>query len=187
MAKTAKASSKVNVAQGKIPENNSPFTSDADSSVSELFVSEIKDTYWAENHLVKSLPKMIDAAWSKELKTALTDHLEVTKTHVTRLEQVFELLGENVLAKKCDAMEGLVMSGEHTIESTVAATLTRDTGIISSGLKVENFEITTYKGLINLANALGKTKVASLLQLNMNEEEEASNLLSSLSEKNLIK
>jgi ferritin-like metal-binding protein YciE len=124
---------------------------------------------------------MIAAAGDTALRNALTDHLEVTKTHAGRLEQAFELLGEKILAKKCDAIEGLTMSGEHVIDNTVAGSPVRDTGIIMSGLKVENFEITTYTGLIQLANQLEKPDVAELLQQNLQEEIEASDLLTELS------
>ena len=78
----------------------------------ELFLDGIKDIYWAENHLVKTLPKMEKAASSAKLKAAIADHLEVTKTHVARLEKVFELLGEKAQAKKCDAMEGISKEGD---------------------------------------------------------------------------
>ncbi len=155
---------------------------DADASVQDLFIAELKDTLWAENHLVKALPKMEAAAGASDLKQALADHLEVTKTHAARLEEILELLGEKIVAKKCDAMEGLTMSGEHVIENTVTSTQTRDLGIIMSGLKVENFEITTYKGLIQVANSLGENNVADLLQQTLDEEIESSNMLTEMSQ-----
>ncbi len=155
---------------------------DADASVQDLFIAELKDTLWAENHLVKALPKMEAAAGASDLKQALADHLEVTKTHAARLEEILELLGEKIVAKKCDAMEGLTMSGEHVIENTVTSTQTRDLGIIMSGLKVENFEITTYKGLIQVANSLGESNVADLLQQTLDEEIESSNMLMEMSQ-----
>jgi ferritin-like metal-binding protein YciE len=135
-----------------------------------------------ENHLVKAIPKMAAAAGNKELKQALKDHLKVTRDHASRLEEIFGILNEKVIAKKCDACEGLTMSGEHVIENTIAGTSARDVGIIMSALKVENFEITTYKGLIQVATSLGKTNVADLLQENLDEEEEASDLLTELSQ-----
>jgi ferritin-like metal-binding protein YciE len=154
----------------------------ADQSLEDLFVSEIKDTYWAENHLTRAIPKMIAAAGSRDLKKALTNHLDVTVKHVSRLENVLEMLGQKLIAKKCDAMEGLTMSGEQVIENTVTGTPVRDLGIIMSGLKVENFEITTYNGLIQVANILGKPDVADLLQQNLDEELEASDILTELSQ-----
>ena len=179
-SKTKTAKTKSINAQASDNEN---FINSNDASLNDFFLSELKEMYWAENHLVKSLPKMIGAASSDDLKKALSDHLEVTKIHVERIDQIFESIGENNLAKKCDALEGLVMSGEHAIENTAAGTTIRDTGIISSGLKVENFETTAYQGLIKLADKLGKSDVVALLQENMREEQEASDLLNQLSEK----
>src|SRR3982750_4184618 len=88
----------------------------------KLFTDGIKDLYWAENHLVKNLPKMIKAATSAALADAISMHIEETKTHVLRLEEVFGLLGEKVQAQKCDAMEGLGKEGEHIIENPEAGT-----------------------------------------------------------------
>ncbi len=153
------------------------------SGLPELFADGIKDMYWAENHLVKSLPKMVAAAGSEELKSSLENHLEQTKEHASRLEKAFELLGLKIQAKKCDSMEGLVMSGEHIIENTIAGTEARNTGLIMSALKVENFEITSYNGLIQLAGQLGQTDVAELLQQNLSDEMEAEQLLTGLSQK----
>ncbi len=158
------------------------FATDADSSLQDLFVSELKDTYWAENHLVQAIPKMVNAAGAADLKQALADHLEVTKNHVLRLENIFELLNEKIIAKKCDACEGLTISGEHVIENTITGTQVRDMGIIMSALKVENFEITTYKGLIQVATSLDRKDVANLLQQNLDEEIEASNMLTGMSQ-----
>ena len=152
-----------------------------DSGLDELFLSSLKDIYWAEKHLVKSLPIMIDAAGGSQLQAALTEHLAVTKNQVERLEQVFSSLGEKIVAQKCDAMEGLTISGENIIENTVAGSEARDTGIVMSGLKVENFEITSYKGLVQVASKLGYTDVASLFQTSLEEEVEAENILNSIS------
>ncbi|MEP6513985.1 MAG: DUF892 family protein [Parafilimonas sp.] len=158
------------------------FAKDADSSLQDLFVSEIKDTYCAENHLVKALPKVVNASGTADLKQALADYLKVTKNHASRLEKIFELIGEKIIAKKCDAMEELTMSGEHVIENTITGTNIRDVGIIMSALKVENFEIKTYKGLIQVANSLDRKDVANLLQQNLDEEIKASDMLTYMSQ-----
>ncbi len=160
-----------------------PFVAPAetDNGLYDLFIGGLREMYWCENHLVKAIPKMIDAAGSSDLKTALTNHLEVTRNHATRLENAFGNLGETLLARKCDACEGLVMSGEHVIENTDPGTEARDMGIIMSALKVENFEITSYTGLIKLAETLSKTDISNLLQQNLNEETEAANTLNALS------
>src|ERR1700742_2536676 len=83
-----------------------------DSMLEDFFKDEIKDIYWAEKHLVKTLPKMQKAATSDQLRKAFGDHLEATKEHVTRLEQVFDIMGEKPQAKKCEAMEGITKEGE---------------------------------------------------------------------------
>lgn len=151
----------------------------------EFFVGEIKDIYWAENHLVKTLPKMKKATTSPELANAIGEHLEVTKTHVGRLEQVFKLLGEKAQAKKCDAMEGITKEGESILEDTEKGTATRDVGIILACQKVEHYEISTYGGLKQLATSLGLTDVAALLDETLNEEKEADETLTSIAENNI--
>jgi ferritin-like metal-binding protein YciE len=157
------------------------------SGLLELFTDGIKDMYWAENHLVKSLPKMVSAADSSRLKSALSDHLKLTKDHAERLEKVFELMNVKKQAKKCDSMEGLTMSGEHIIENTIAGTEARDTGLIMSALKVENFEITSYNGLIQLATQLGQPDIAEILNKNLADEMEADQMLTAMSQKNATK
>ena len=156
-----------------------------DPALLDFFADEIKDIYWAEKHLVKTLPKMKKAATSPELANAIAEHLEVTKTHVTRLEQVFELLGKKVQAKKCDAMEGISKEGESIIEDTDAGTATRDVGIVLASQKVEHYEIATYGGLTQLAKTLGLTEVADLLGQTLGEEKEADETLSAIAENNI--
>lgn len=151
----------------------------------ELFTDGIKDIYWAENHLVKNLPKMIAAASSKTLAAGITDHLEETKNHVARLEQVFELLGEKVQAQKCDAMEGLAKEGEGIVESTEPDTATRDVGIILASQKIEHYEIATYGGLHQLAITLGLGDVADLLAQTLAEEKAADEKLTQVAESDI--
>jgi len=148
----------------------------------ELFTDGIKDIYWAENHLVKTLPKMIKAATSKKLAAAIESHLAETEGHVSRLEQVFELLGAKPQAQKCDAMEGLAKEGEGIIESTEAGTATRDVGIILASQKVEHYEIATYGGLQQLAITLGLDDVAEILQQTLAEEKAADEKLTEVAE-----
>jgi ferritin-like metal-binding protein YciE len=163
----------------KNKKTESPVT---DSMLEDFFHGEIKDIYWAEKHLVKTLPKMKKAATSPELQKAFADHLETTKEHVTRLEQVFELLGHKPQAKKCDAMEGITKEGDGIIEETEAGTATRDVGLILAGQKVEHYEISTYGGLAQLARTLGHDDVAKILQKTLNDEKDADELLTSIAE-----
>jgi len=154
----------------------------AEPALMELFLDSIKDIYWAENHLVKTLPKMQQAATSKELKGAIGDHLKETKVHVTRLEQIFELLGEKAQAKKCDAMEGISKEGEEIVESTDEGTATRDVGIILASQKVEHYEIATYGGIHQLAITLGLNEVADILATTLEEEKAADQKLTDVAE-----
>ena len=153
-----------------------------DSRLEEFFYDEVKDIYWAEKHLVKTLPKMQKAASSSDLKSAFVQHLEVTKEHVARLEEVFSLLGKKPQAKKCDAMEGITKEGESIIEDTDAGTSTRDVGLILAAQKVEHYEIATYGGLTQLAKTLGYNEIASILQTTLGEEKEADVNLTTLAE-----
>ncbi len=156
-----------------------------DSMLKDFFTDELKDIYWAEKHLVKTLPKMQKAATSTELKDAFAEHLEVTKTHVTRLEQVFESLGKKAQAKKCDAMEGITTEGEGIIDETEAGTSTRDVGLILAAQKVEHYEISTYGGLAQLATTLGLSDAADLLSQTLAEEKEADSTLTEIAENSI--
>jgi ferritin-like metal-binding protein YciE len=157
--------------------NNDQFFTKLDSTLEQLFYSMLKEIYWCENHLIKSLPKMIDSANSLKLQKAIATHLEETRQHASRLEKAFEILGVPVSASKCDACEGLVLSGEQAIENTPSGSPTRNIGILMSSLKVESFEITTYEGLINIAEKLNKNEVIKLLNLNLSDEIAASEKL----------
>jgi ferritin-like metal-binding protein YciE len=155
------------------------------SMLQELFIEHLRDMYWAEKHLVKALPKMEKAATSEELASAFADHLAVTQEQVTRLEEVFELMGEKARGKKCDAMEGLVKEAESVIEETEEGTSTRDVALIIAAQKVEHYEIATYGGLATLAKTLGKNEVKELLGQTLEEEKETDELLTQLAENNI--
>lgn len=179
MAKTAKKTGKSKATQ---PAN---ATGDTHSALLDFFSDELKDIYWAEKHLTKALPKMKKAATSEELRNAFDTHLEQTKGHVERLEQIFELLGKKAQAKKCDAMEGLVQEGEGIIEDTDEGTATRDVGLIMAAQKVEHYEIATYGGLAQLAKTLGLEEIKNLLGETLDEEKETDELLTEIAESNV--
>lgn len=162
--------------------NSSGPSNNHEPALREFFVDEIKDIYWAEKKLVTTLPKMQKAATADELKQAIGDHLVATKEHVSRLEQVFELLGEKAQAKKCEAMEGLVKEGESIIEDTEDGSATRDVGIILAAQKVEHYEIATYGCLAQLAKTLGLTDIKNLLGQTLDEEKQADLLLTNVAE-----
>lgn len=155
-------------------------TGEIQSALLELFTSEIKDIYWAEKHLTQALPKMQSAASSTELQDAFATHLSQTEEHITRLEQIFELLSKKPQAKKCDAMEGLVQEGEAIIEDTTEGTATRDVGLILAAQKVEHYEIAAYGGLAQLAKTLGREDIADILSLTLSEEKETDELLTEI-------
>lgn len=163
-------------------------TTDSDfknPSLEKFFIDSLKDLYWAEKHLTKALPKMRDAATTKELRTAIDKHLAETTEHVVRLEQVFESLGRKALAKKCDAMEGLIKEGESIVEETEAGSLTRDVGIIAAAQKVEHYEIASYGTLIQLATTIERADIAKILAKTLQEEKNADAGLSSIAENDI--
>jgi len=171
--------------QNKVQSNERPNPEQAGftgSMLEEFFKDELKDIYWAEKHLVKTLPKMKKAAHSPELQKAFEDHLEVTKEHVGRLERIFDLLGEKSQAKKCPAIEGITREGEDIIEETEDDTATRDVGLIMAGQKAEHYEIATYGGLAQLARTLDQPEIVGLLEDTLKEEKEADQLLTSIAE-----
>ena len=175
------------VQKKKMGEQNMPhqMNDETHSRLRTFFLDELKDIYWAEKHLVKTLPKMQKAAFNPELKKAFADHLEQTKEHVTRLEEVFEIVGQKAQANKCDAMEGITKEGESIIEDTEEGTFTRDVGLIMAAQKVEHYEIATYGSLAQLAKTLGKNDIADLMMETLNEEKEADELLTSIAENNI--
>lgn len=155
------------------------------SQLEKYFHDALKDIYWAEKQLTKALPKMKKAATTGELKTAIDDHLVQTKEQVTRLEEVFTLLGKKAQAKKCDAMEGLIKEGESIIEETEDGSMTRDVGIIMAAQKVEHYEIATYGGLLQLAKIMGQSDIADLLQQTLDEEKQTDQGLTEIAENNI--
>jgi ferritin-like metal-binding protein YciE len=161
--------------------NPAPDNSNSEQGFRDLFEDELKDIYWAEKALTKAIPKMIKNTTTEELAKALEDHLEVTKGHVDRLEEVFKILGKAARGKKCDAMDGLIKEAEEIMEDTPEGVV-RDAGIISAGQKVEHYEIATYGTLCAFAKTLGEDEAASLLQQTLNEEKEADEKLTQVAE-----
>ncbi|RPJ74802.1 MAG: ferritin-like domain-containing protein [Alphaproteobacteria bacterium] len=153
-----------------------------DSRLHEFFLEELKDIYGAEKQIVKALPKMQDAATSPELVQAFEEHLDVTQTQITRLEEIFENLGESADAKKCEAMKGILDEGEKVIDDTEEGTATRDVALILAAQKVEHYEIATYGSLLQLAHTMGHTEVADLLEATLDEEKEADLKLTEIAE-----
>ncbi|WP_264537270.1 ferritin-like domain-containing protein [Flavobacterium sp. N1736] len=150
--------------------------SSAASGLTELFEDGLKDIYWAEKALTNALPLMAKNATSPELIDAITNHLTETEEHVTRLEQVFDIIGKKATAKKCDAMEGLIEEGKSILEETEVGVV-RDAGIIAASQKIEHYEIATYGTLRQFAETLGLTEAAAILELTLDEEKGADKTL----------
>jgi ferritin-like metal-binding protein YciE len=163
-------------------QNPGTFRKNEHSKLLEFFVDQLKDIYWAEKKLVKTLPKLSEAATSEQLRKAFQDHLVETKTHVSRLEDVFSMVGVPPDAVKCPAMAGIVDEGEDIISQTDSGTAQRDVGLIFAGQKAEHYEIATYGGMIQLANTMGYGEVAELLKQTLGEEKKADELLSDIAE-----
>ncbi|KAA9042197.1 ferritin-like domain-containing protein [Ginsengibacter hankyongi] len=166
-------------------EERTMSTTNDSSMLQEFFIDELKDIYWAEKHLVKVLPKMQKAATTQELKDAINEHLIVTKTHVSRLEDVFGLLNRTPQAKKCHAMAGITKEGDDTVDETDEGSITRDVGIILVAQKVEHYEIATYGGLTQLAKTLSLDEVAEILFKTLEEEKQTDEKLTQIAEKNI--
>jgi len=150
-------------------------------TLQKLYTNELRDLYNAENQLLKALPKMAKAASSKELKNAFQKHLDQTKSHVERLEQVFEELGEKPKGKTCHGMKGLIEEGSEILEEDGEESVL-DAGIIVAAQKVEHYEIASYGSVRTFAELLGKQKSAELLQATLDEESETNEALNQLAE-----
>lgn len=150
----------------------------------DFFVDGLKDIYYAEKALVKTLPVMYDNATDQKLKTALKDHLAQTKVQVVRLEKVFDSLGLKAEGKICHAIEGIIKEGNEIIAETDSGPV-RDAGIIASGQKVEHYEIATYGTLAAFAKTLNERTALDLLLKTLGEEKKSDCLLSTIADTNL--
>ena len=152
--------------------------------LNELFEDMLKDIYWAEKALTKTLPKMAKKATSQNLVQALQSHLEETQGHVQRCEKIFEILGKPAKAKKCEAMEGLIKEGQEIMDSTENGVV-RDAGIIAAGQKVEHYEIASYGTMRAFAKILGQNEIMNILEQTLNEEKRADEKLTEIAESSI--
>jgi ferritin-like metal-binding protein YciE len=150
-------------------------------TLEELFLEQIEDLYDAEQRLVKALPKMAEAATSAQLRQAFESHLEETKGHVRRLEQVFQVMRKKPKAQTCDAMKGLVEEGEDMISNTDQSPV-RDAGLIAAANRVEHYEIAAYGSVLSFAKTLGIHEALALLDATLTEEKKADQKLTQLAE-----
>ena len=152
------------------------------SQLKKFFVDALKDIYWAEKQLTQTLPEMKAAATTAELRSAIEEHITQTEEHVARLEDVFDLINEKAVAKKCEAMAGLVKEGQSILQETEEGTMTRDAAIILAAQKVEHYEIATYGALVQFAKILGMNDVAGILQSTLDEEKQTDQGLTEIAE-----
>ncbi len=173
---TAKTKSEKKTSTKKHVEKSSKET------LEDIFQDLLKDIYWAEKHLVKALPKMVKASFNEDLAEAFEAHLEETKLQVSRVEECFSLIKVKPVAKKCDAMEGLVKEGEEAIADHDKSHA-RDAALIAAAQKIEHYEISAYGTLRTMATVLGKVQCAQLLEETKDEEAEADVKLTALATK----
>jgi len=150
-------------------------------SLEQLYISELRDLYSAENQLLKALPKMAKGASSNELKDAFKEHLEQTKGHVERLEEIFQQLDESPKGTTCHGMKGLIEEGSEILKEEGEGSVL-DAGIIVAAQKVEHYEIASYGSVRTFANLLNQDQAARLLQATLDEESETNEILNRLAE-----
>lgn len=146
-----------------------------------IYVEQLRDLYDAEHRLIKALPKMAKAADSEELRSGIEAHLQQTKGHAERLEQIFESMGEQPKAKKCKGIEGIVSEASEVLRESLEGPV-MDAAIIANAQRAEHYEIAAYGSVRSFAEELGETKAASLLQQTLNEEKETDAKLTQMSQ-----
>ncbi|HEV8450631.1 MAG TPA: ferritin-like domain-containing protein [Gaiellales bacterium] len=149
------------------------------NSLEDVFESELKDLYSAEQQLVEALPSIASAATSKELMTAIQSHLQETRHHVQRLEAVFESIGMKAEGEHCDGMEGLISEGSEMAEAEGDGDA-RDAALIGAAQRVEHYEIAAYGTARTLAQQLGHNEAADLLGQTLEEESAADEKLTEI-------
>ncbi len=152
-----------------------------EKTLNDLFLHTLKDVYYAEKQILKSLPKMAKAAESEELKQAFETHREETQGQIERLEQVFEMLGKPARGVQCEAIMGIIEEGKEVMED-FAESEALDAGILAAAQAVEHYEITRYGSLKTWAQELGMPDAAKLLDQNLQEEKKTDQLLTQLAE-----
>lgn len=153
-------------------------------SLRELFIEELQDLYSAETQIIDALPKMIEKASSPDLKAGFTEHLEQTRQHVSRLDQIFDQLGKDVdrKDKTCKGMQGIIKDSKELIK-TDAEPEVLDAGMIAGAQRVEHYEIAGYGTVRTYAELLGRSDWAQLLEQTLQEEKDTDKKLSQLADR----
>jgi ferritin-like metal-binding protein YciE len=154
------------------------FTKDIET-MEDLLLHGLKDIYYAENRIIKSLPKLIEKATNRDLTKGLKDHLEETKNQVARLDQVFKKLGEEPKGVRCPAIDGLIDEADEVAGEVVDKDVL-DAAIVGSAQAVEYYEIARYGTLIAWAESVGQDDIVRLLNSNLKEEKAADKKLSTV-------
>jgi ferritin-like metal-binding protein YciE len=154
------------------------------NTMNDLFVHQLRDIYYAEKQLVKALPKMAEKATDEQLKQGFLTHLDETKTHVQRLEQVFQMIGAEAQAVDCPAIDGIIKEANE-VAGEVADKSVLDAALINAAQAAEHYEIARYGSLIAWAKQLGRNDCASVLQKTLEEEKATDQKLSELAESNI--
>jgi ferritin-like metal-binding protein YciE len=149
-------------------------------TLNELYVDELKDLYSVENQILKALPEMVKAAHAPDLKAGFEAHLRQTQEHVSRLEQIFDRLGQSPRGKHCKGMEGILAEGKELLKADAQPEVL-DAGLITAAQHVEHYEIAGYGTVRTYAQLLGDNEAAMLLQKTLNEEEQTDQKLTQLS------
>ena len=156
------------------------FTKDI-KTMDDLFVHQLQDIYYAEKQLLKALPKMADKASNAQLKQGFLSHLDETRTHVQRLEQVFQMHGAQAKAVDCPAIDGIIEEAEE-VTGEVEDKAVLDAALINAAQAAEHYEITRYGSLISWAKQLGRNDCAAVLQKTLDEEKATDKKLTALAE-----
>jgi ferritin-like metal-binding protein YciE len=151
------------------------------NNLRDVYIEQLKDIYSAETQLTKALPKMAKAATSPDLKKGFEEHLEQTKGHVARLEQIFQTLDEEPTGQKCKAMEGLIKEGAEAIEED-ASPAAKDSLLIAAAQRVEHYEIAAYGTVKTFAGLLDEGEAAELLEQTLQDEVETDEKLTTAAE-----
>lgn len=152
-----------------------------EKTLDDLFHDTLKDIYYAEKKILKTLPKMAKGADSAELKAAFEKHEAQTEGQIGRLEQVFKIIGKSPQGKTCEAIEGILKEGDEILEE-YKGTAALDAGLIASAQAVEHYEITRYGTLRRWAKTLGMDDAAKLLDQTLQEESQTDEDLTTLAE-----
>ena len=139
----------------------------------ELFLHELGDVLYAEQTLVKTLPKLQEEATDEELAQGFGEHLKETRQHVKNLEEAFEALGEPAKAEKCPGIEGLKKEHDEFVSNESPSQEILDAFLTGAGARTEHYEIAAYEGLVTTAEAMGEDEVARLLNENLAQEQNA--------------